>query len=138
VSSSTVKSLVIDATAAATGGMTYKVQALTDPTLTGTAYPVVDGETVTFGASSGILAATSAVTDKTGAASVTFYPPALGSSVTLYASTGTGATLVSASKVIANVVTSEISSLTTLVNSLIAKINALNKLVIKIQKKVRA
>ena len=32
----------------------------------------------------------------------------------------------------------EIATLTTLVNSLIAKINALNKLVIKIQKKVRA
>jgi flagellar hook-associated protein FlgK len=30
------------------------------------------------------------------------------------------------------------SALTTLINSLIAKINALNKLVIKIQKKVRA
>jgi hypothetical protein len=32
----------------------------------------------------------------------------------------------------------ELSAITTLVNSLIAKINALNKLVIKIQKKVRA
>ena len=32
----------------------------------------------------------------------------------------------------------DIAALTTLVNSLIAKINALNKLVIKIQKKVKA
>ena len=42
----------------------------------------------------------------------------------------TGTTTVSAS--------ADISALTTLVNSLIAKMNALNKLVIKIQKKVRA
>jgi hypothetical protein len=138
VSTNVVKSLVLDATAAATGGMTYKVQALTDPTTTGTAYPVVDGETVTLGASAGILTANSVATDKTGFASTTLYPPALGSTVTLYATTGSGATLVSGSKSIANTVTSEISSLTTLVNSLIAKINALNKLVIKIQKKVRA
>ena len=32
----------------------------------------------------------------------------------------------------------EITALTTLVNSLIAKMNALNKLVVKIQKKVKA
>jgi hypothetical protein len=138
VSTATVKSLVLDATASATGGMTYKVQALSDPAVTGTAYPVVDGETVTLGASAGILTANSVATDKTGFASTTLYPPALGSTVTLYATTGSGATLVSGSKAIANVITSEISSLTTLVNSLIAKINALNKLVIKIQKKVRA
>jgi hypothetical protein len=138
VSLAKVKSLVLDATASATGGMTYTVQALTDPITTGTAYPVVDGETVTLGASAGILTANSVATGKTGLASTTLYPPALGSTVTLYASTGSGATLVSGSKVIANTVTSEISALTTLVNSLIAKINALNKLVIKIQKKVRA
>jgi hypothetical protein len=46
-----------------------------------------------------------------------------------------GSAITAASAVGAN---SELAALTTLVNSLIAKINALNKLVIKIQKKVRA
>jgi hypothetical protein len=138
-SNNDVKSLLLNTTTSATGGVSYTVQALTDPVTTGTAYPVLDGETVTFGASGGVLSAATATTGATtGLASVTFYPPALGSSVILYASTGTGATLVTGSKTITNTVTTEISSLTTLVNSLIAKINALNKLVIKIQKKVRA
>ena len=46
-----------------------------------------------------------------------------------------GATVTASATVTAN---TDISALTTLVNSLIAKINALNKLVVKIQKKVRA
>jgi hypothetical protein len=41
-------------------------------------------------------------------------------------------------KVITISSSTDISAITTLINSLIAKINALNKLVIKIQKKVRA
>jgi hypothetical protein len=52
--------------------------------------------------------------------------------------TAMGATTLTASTNVATPANAEISALTTLVNSLIAKINALNKLVIKIQKKVRA
>ncbi len=53
------------------------------------------------------------------------------------ASANTAATTVAGSS--ANAASAAaLASLTTLVNSLIAKINALNKLVIKIQKKVRA
>jgi hypothetical protein len=61
-------------------------------------------------------------TGKTGAVAGTYAP-------------ATVATLTASATVSAS---TDISALTTLVNSLIAKINALNKLVIKIQKKVRA
>jgi trimeric autotransporter adhesin len=50
--------------------------------------------------------------------------------------TAMGATTLTASTSVSD--SASISALTTLINSLIAKINALNKLVIKIQKKVRA
>jgi hypothetical protein len=50
--------------------------------------------------------------------------------------TAMGATTLTASTTVSD--SASLSALTTLVNSLIAKINALNKLVIKIQKKVRA
>jgi hypothetical protein len=49
--------------------------------------------------------------------------------------TAAGTTITAAATVTGG---TELSAITTLVNSLIAKINALNKLVIKIQKKVRA
>jgi hypothetical protein len=62
---------------------------------------------------------------KTGAVGGTYAPAA---AVVTLAATAT----------VASPANAEISALTTLVNSLIAKINALNKLVIKIQKKVRA
>jgi hypothetical protein len=80
-----------------------------------------------------------------GVQKITFYAPAfsgpllasikLTASKTIWVDTIEGTT-VTASSVVAP--STDISALTTLVNSLIAKINALNKLVIKIQKKVKA
>ena len=100
---------------------------------------------VTNGAGQTIFA--TAVPTKLGTATATFYAPLLngtftvtgktGASGTYVASAGADAT-VTASAVVAAPANAEIATLTTLVNSLIAKINALNKLVIKIQKKVRA
>jgi hypothetical protein len=100
---------------------------------------------VTNGAGQTIFA--TAVPTKLGTATATFYAPLLngtftvtgktGASGTYVASAGADAT-VTASAAVAAPANAEIATLTTLVNSLIAKINALNKLVIKIQKKVRA
>jgi hypothetical protein len=70
------------------------------------------------------------ITGKTGA----------GDTGTYLVTAAQGITLTAAATVVApaSVDSANIAALTTLVNSLIAKINALNKLVIKIQKKVRA
>jgi hypothetical protein len=136
VSTTTAKSVTVAAAKATTGGYTVTVTALSDPATTKTAYPVVDGETVTLGASAGILSATSATTGKTGNAQFTFYEPQISGTVLMTA--GADLAVGTASLVVTAPANAEISALTTLVNSLIAKINALNKLVIKIQKKVRA
>jgi trimeric autotransporter adhesin len=133
VSTTTAKSVTVAATKVATGGYTVTVTALSDPATTKTAYPVVDGETVTLGASAGILSATSLTTGKTGNAQFTFYEPQLSGTVLMTA--GADLAVGTASLVVAN---GALDSITTLVNSLIAKINALNKLVVKIQRKVRA
>jgi trimeric autotransporter adhesin len=73
----------------------------------------------------------------------TLYAPLSSGPIVFTAKTGTSTTLAPATAVTltatANVGESaSMSAITTLINSLIAKINALNKLVIKIQKKVRA
>jgi trimeric autotransporter adhesin len=81
-----------------------------------------------------------------GVATVAFNAPGTAAERwTVTGTTGTGPATaaekgkaLSASAAVAVPANAEIASLTTLVNSLIAKINALNKLVIKIQKKVRA
>jgi hypothetical protein len=80
-----------------------------------------------------------------GVQKITFYAPAfsgpllasikLTASKTIWVDTIEGTTVTATSAVASS---TDISALTTLVNSLIAKINALNKLVIKIQKKVKA
>jgi hypothetical protein len=105
----------------ATGGITSNVSLVGDTT-TATAVPTVGGK-------------------KTW----TLYAPLASGPIVFAGKTGTSTSLAPATAVTlaatANVVAAanaEISALTTLVNSLIAKINALNKLVIKIQKKVRA
>jgi hypothetical protein len=71
--------------------------------------------------------------------------PATSGTWTISGTTGTAPLTVTekvkaltASATVTTPVNADITALTTLVNSLIAKINALNKLVIKIQKKVRA
>jgi hypothetical protein len=108
----------------ATGGITSNVSLVGDTT-TATAVPTVGGK-------------------KTW----TLYAPLASGPIVFSGKTGTSSTLVPTTAVTltatANVVapasvdSANIAALTTLVNSLIAKINALNKLVIKIQKKVRA
>ena len=81
---------------------------------------------------------------KLGKQVVTFYAPLVSGPLTAditlgatsaFATAIQGTTVKASSVVGAN---ADISAITTLVNSLIAKINALNKLVIKIQKKVKA
>jgi hypothetical protein len=104
----------------ATGGITSNVSLVGDTT-TATAVPTVGGKktwTLYAPLSSGPIV----FAGKTGA----------GSGVP-----ATAVTLAATANVVA-AANAEIATLTTLVNSLIAKINALNKLVIKIQKKVRA
>ena len=133
ISTDSAKTVTVAAAKVATGGYTVTVTALSDAATTGTAYPVIDGETVTLGASAGILSATSLATGKTGNAQFTYYEPQLSGTVLMTA--GADSAVGTASLVVAN---GALDSITTLVNSLIAKINALNKLVIKIQKKVRA
>jgi hypothetical protein len=80
-----------------------------------------------------------------GKATVDFFVPISTGPVTISGTYGAGAvvgtlasTALTTSFTVAAPANAEIATLTTLVNSLIAKINALNKLVIKIQKKVRA
>jgi hypothetical protein len=103
-----------------------------------TGYIISDAATATFFATAGTLASTSAVNFKNGVATVSYATPLLGGTVEIKATPSETATVASATKTITISSTGDIASLTTLVNSLIAKINALNKLVIKIQKKVRA
>jgi hypothetical protein len=103
----------------ATGGITTNVSLVGDTT-TATAVPTVGGK-------------------KTW----TLYAPLSAGPIVFSGKTGTSATLAPATAVtLAATATvsdsASISAITTLINSLIAKINALNKLVIKIQKKVRA
>jgi trimeric autotransporter adhesin len=81
---------------------------------------------------------------KLGKQAITFYAPLvsgpLKAEITLLTGAAHAAALVG-TKVTASATVganTDISAITTLINSLIAKINALNKLVIKIQKKVRA
>ena len=84
---------------------------------------------------------------KLGSTTQTVYAPLSAGPVTVSGLTGADVTYlvatargvaVSATFTVAAPANAELATLTTLVNSLIAKINALNKLVIKIQKKVRA
>jgi hypothetical protein len=84
---------------------------------------------------------------KLGATTQTVFAPLSAGPVTIAGLTGAGDTgtyLVTAAQGVALSATftvsqnADISAITTLINSLIAKINALNKLVIKIQKKVKA
>jgi hypothetical protein len=118
----------------------------------------VPGVAVTLSASGGTFQTgsntVSATTDASGVATASLSP---GGAVSVKATVTTGGTQIadaaatpvtnwtagvaSATATAASVTTADntsIAALTTLINSLIAKINALNKLVIKIQKKVRA
>jgi hypothetical protein len=85
-----------------------------------------------------------AVPTKLGTATATFYAPLLSGAFTVTGKTGAGSAVVTASQGVAVtasatvVASTEMTTLTTLINSLIAKINALSKLVAKIQKKVKA
>jgi len=99
-------------------------------------YPVADaaaGSAVTFVTSGGTFKnATPAIIG--GIATTDFYSAGLAKTATIIGSMGSATATATATMTAA----SPLDAITTLVNSLIAKINALNKLVIKIQKKVRA
>jgi trimeric autotransporter adhesin len=103
-----------------------------------TGYIIADSATATFFATAGALSSTSAVNFKNGVATVSFATPLAGGSVQIKATPSETATVASAVKDITVAAAADMAAITTLINSLIAKINALNKLVIKIQKKVRA
>jgi trimeric autotransporter adhesin len=136
-----VFSTLVVAAVDAAAGTSQDVTATGVAKITGkTGYIIADSATATFFATSGTLASTSAVNFKNGVATVSYATPLLGGSVEIKATPSETATVASATKkiAIASPANAEIASLTTLVNSLIAKINALNKLVVKIQKKVRA
>jgi hypothetical protein len=99
-------------------------------------YPVADGTSVSLVASNGAVVAPatkSTVNGKFATAAIVI-PSTQSATASVTAIVGS----VTGSASITGTGTSELASITTLVNSLIAKINALNKLVIKIQKKVRA
>jgi trimeric autotransporter adhesin len=99
-------------------------------------YPVADGTSVSLVASNGAVVAPATKPTVNGkfATAALVIPSTTSGSASVTAIVGA----VTGSAAITGTGTSEIASLTTLVNSLVAKINALNKLVVKIQKKVRA
>ena len=133
VSTTSAKSVTVTAVKATTGGYTVTVTALSDPATTGTAYPVIDGEAITIGASAGVLSATTGTTGKAGNATFTYYEPQFSGTILMTATADTA--VGTASLVITG---GALDAVTALINSLVAKINALNKLVAKIQKKVKA
>jgi trimeric autotransporter adhesin len=92
----------------------------------------VGGTTPGTGFYKGGVSASSAATSNPSV----FAPATPGAFQALMTSGNAAATKLTASATVAE--SASMSALTTLINSLIAKINALNKLVIKIQKKVRA
>jgi hypothetical protein len=113
------------------------------------AYDIVNGESTVSQSAQGTPFATGNATINAGVATTSYFAPLIAGPVTFTVKTKAAAPLATAAQGLtltatANVVapasvdSANIAALTTLVNSLIAKINALNKLVIKIQKKVRA
>jgi hypothetical protein len=132
---SATKSVTVAAAVATTGGYKVTVTALSDPAVTKTAYPVVDGAAITLGASSGTLSATSLTTGATGNASATFYPSQLGGNMTLNAVVTSVTPNVSGSTTVAST-DSALSGITTSIASLNAKIVALNALIAKIMKRL--
>ena len=99
-------------------------------------YPVADGTSVSLVASNGAVVAPATKTTVNGkfATAAMLIPSTQSASASVTAIVGA----VTGSASITGTGTSELASITTLVNSLIAKINALSKLVTKINKKVRA
>jgi trimeric autotransporter adhesin len=116
------------------------------------AYGLLDAaNTVSQNLTGTVFAASGAdITINAGVATTTYFAPLVAGPFTFSATVDAsdadvavaiqGTTITATASVVerASVDSANIASLTTLVNSLIAKINALNKLVIKIQKKVRA
>jgi trimeric autotransporter adhesin len=109
-------------------------------------YDVMEGAQTASQALTGTAFADGAHTFNAGVASTTYFAPLVAGPFTFTAKTTAAAPFETAAQNLtltatANVAiapSAELTAITTLVNSLIAKINALNKLVIKIQKKVRA
>jgi hypothetical protein len=134
ISTAVAKSAAISAVdGTVSGSQKIRVSYLSDPATTKNAYPIIDGtELVTLAVTAGTLTAATAELDETGAAVFTYYGPQLGGEATFNAS------LSNSTVVATKTIKLSGDSITTLINSLIAKINALSKLVAKIQKKVRA
>jgi trimeric autotransporter adhesin len=109
-----------------------------NPVADGTTAPLITFSTTVGGTTPGTgfykggVSASSAATSNPSV----FAPATAGAFQALMTSGNAAATKLTASATVAE--SASMSALTTLINSLIAKINALNKLVIKIQKKVRA
>jgi hypothetical protein len=134
VSTGTAKTVTVAASdATASGSQTVSVTALSDPATTTTAYPVVDGESIVLGVTAGSLAASTVLTGITGTADFTYFGSQLSGDITFSASAESG-TVLGSKKI--TVKGGALESLTTLVNSLIKKINAMQSLLNKIQKKL--
>ena len=129
-----VKTLNVTKAASPSGGgaTTITVEALSDVATTTTAYPVVDGAAITFGATGGSLSSTSATTGVSGTATVTFYPSQVG---------GDAIVTITATDPTPDVVTTTTvptsgTSILTSIAALNAKIVALNALIAKIMKRL--
>ena len=136
----TVKTLVIGAVNS-TAGSSQKITATATAGITGKPdYPTADSATATFSALIGTLSSTSAVNFVNGVATVNYASPSAAGTATINVVpsdvTTVAAFALGVEKAITITASSDITAITTLINSLIAKINALNKLVVKIQKKV--
>jgi hypothetical protein len=139
---STVKTLTIGAVNASAGS-SQKITATATAGITGKLdYPTADAATATFSSVQGVLSSTNAVNFENGVATVNFAAPSAAGTATIKVVPSDVSTVAAFALGVEKVITisssTDISAITTLINSLIAKINALNKLVIKIQKKVRA
>jgi hypothetical protein len=142
-------SMAFDKTSYAPGGamvltITAK-DAAGNPVADGTKDNLTAAAGIVFNYATGIASTEEQIDDLVfvgGSTTMSTFAPLTGGAVSVSATLGSGVataavgtTVTATSTVGAN---AELSAITTLVNSLIAKINALNKLVIKIQKKVRA
>jgi hypothetical protein len=132
----TVKTLVIGAVNA-TAGTSQSVTATATAGITGKAdYPTADSATATFSALTGSLSSTSAVNFKNGVATVTYGTPSTSGVATIKVVPSDVATIKELTKDITIAASGDLAAITTLVDSLNAKIVALNALIAKIMKKL--
>jgi len=132
----TVKTLVIGAVNA-TAGTSQSVTATATAGITGKAdYPTADSATATFSALTGSLSSITAVNFKNGVATVTYGTPSTSGVATIKVVPSDVATIKELTKDITIAASGDLAAITTLVDSLNAKIVALNALIAKIMKKL--